>query len=160
MLQPYFLRNVPATHLCNITRIQLAYDERTAAFDTFSDVHISEHCAPCNIDRWLTLIRDRLTDVREIDVFIYPENSNVRRFSDIRKYIRQPWTKRILALQHHQGLRQLRMHVRFDEPTIVSGVEELLEGLFQTLVVEDGKSKDSLRHSSPLCQHRAGFIQA
>lgn len=160
MLQPYFLRNVPATHLCNITRIQLAYDERTAAFDTFSDVHISAHCAPCNIDRWLTLIRDRLTDVREIDVFIYPENSNVRRFSDIRKYIRQPWTKRILALQHHQGLRQLRMHVRFDEPTTVSGVEELLEGLFQTLVVEDGKSKESLRHSSPLCQHRAGFIRA
>ncbi len=160
MLQPYFLRNVPATHLCNTTRIQLAYDERTAAFDTFSDVHISEHCAPCNIDRWLTLIRDRLTDVREIDVFIYPENSNVRRFSDIRKYIRQPWTKRILALQHHKGLRQLRMHVRFDEPTTISGVEELLEDLFQTLVVEDGKSKESLRHSSPLCQHRAGFIQA
>lgn len=159
MLQPFFLRNVHPNHLRNITHIQLGYDEKTVACTTFTSIHISEHCAPCNMERWLTLIRKELTGLRKIDVFLYLDLARFDRFGTALNHVRQPWVHLFLALQHSpHGLRELQAHIRACPETTHAWRREEIEELFRWVIEVDRQSKSSLSHLPTLphlCRFRA-----
>ena len=179
MRQPHFLLNVPENRLRNISHIQLAYDEQTSRCAKFAGAYIPEHCAPCNLDHWLTLMQTRLTGLRKIDVFIYLSLPKYCKSINPQWFVRAPWVKRVMALQHCQsGFRELNAFVHHrdgkEEPTwrwssdgreffvcheqalgVVVDLRDYVERLFRKTFAEDRITRASLCQAPPIeCRYR------
>ena len=97
---PFFLRSILPSRLALIQRIQLVYKQntmtqpRSAAGSLAKHLHRVQKCTFCNLTAWLRTIQQTMTNLRQIEVFLYLS----RKMSVPR--LGQPWIVNLLALRN------------------------------------------------------------